>query len=103
MGIIIFGEKMKLELDKIFESFDGNRIFNDKSILQSNYRPEEIPHRGEQIKQIASILAPALRGERTSNIFLYGKTGTGKTLSIQYVQNKLLKRMQKESGFKVRI
>ncbi len=66
---------MKSELDKIFESFDGNRIFKDKSILQSNYRPEEIPHREEQIKQVASVLAPVLRGEKTSNLFLYGKTG----------------------------
>ena len=62
---------MGVELDKIFESFDGNRIFKDKSLLQSNYRPNDILHRGEQIKQMASILAPVLRGERTSNVFLY--------------------------------
>ncbi len=94
---------MKEELDKIFESFDGNRIFKNKSILQSNYRPEEIPHRGEQIKQIASILAPVLRGERTSNVFLYGKTGTGKTLSALYVKDELLKREKKDTDFKLRI
>lgn len=94
---------MKAELDKIFESFDGNRIFKDKSILQSNYRPEEIPHREEQIKQVASILAPVLRGERASNLFLYGKTGTGKTLSILYVRDELLKRVKKDSGFNLRI
>ncbi|MGA2130403.1 MAG: orc1/cdc6 family replication initiation protein [Candidatus Pacearchaeota archaeon] len=94
---------MKAELDKIFESFDGNRIFKDKSILQSNYRPEEIPHREEQIKQVASILAPVLRGERTSNLFLYGKTGSGKTLSILYVRDELLKRAKKDSDFNLRI
>lgn len=94
---------MKSELDKIFESFDGNRIFKDKSILQSNYRPEEIPHRGEQINQMASILAPVLRGEKTSNLFLYGKTGTGKTLSVLYVRDELLKRAKKDSDFNLRI
>ena len=94
---------MKNELDKIFESFDGNRIFKDKSILQSNYRPDEIPHREEQIKQVASILAPVLRGEKTSNLFLYGKTGTGKTLSILYVRDELLKRAKKDSDFNLRI
>jgi len=83
---------MKSELNKIFDSFDNNRIFNDKSVLQSNYRPDEIPHREEQIKQLASILAPVLRGERTSNLFLYGKTGTGKTLSILYLKDELIKR-----------
>ena len=64
---------MSYELDKIFETFDKNRIFKDKSLLQTNYKPEEIPHRAEQIKQIASILAPILRGERASNLFLMEK------------------------------
>jgi cell division control protein 6 len=94
---------MKEDLDKIFGSFSGNKIFKDKSILQSNYRPNEIPHREEQIKQIASILAPVLRGERTSNIFLYGKTGTGKTLSILYIKDELLKRAKKEEDFQLKI
>jgi archaeal cell division control protein 6 len=91
------------ELDKIFESFDNNGIFNDKSLLQSNYQPEDIPHRSKQIAQVASILAPVLRGERSSNLFLYGKTGTGKTLSIQYVRNELLKRVKQDADFKLRI
>ena len=86
---------MRIELDKIFESFDKNTIFKDKSLLQNNHHPKNIIHRDEQIKQIASILAPVLRGERPSNLFLYGKTGTGKTLSTQYVREELLKRVKK--------
>lgn len=94
---------MTEELDKIFDTFDKKGIFKDKSLLQINYQPEEILHRGEQIKQIASILAPVLRGEKASNLFLYGKTGTGKTLSIQYVKEQLLKRVKEYKGFNVRI
>lgn len=94
---------MREELDKIFKSFEGNKIFKDKSMLQSNYQPDEIPHREEQVKQVASILAPVLKGERTSNLFLYGKTGTGKTLSIHYVREELLKRVKKTDDFKLRI
>jgi cell division control protein 6 len=94
---------MKLEIDKIFDNFDKNDIFKDKSILQSNYAPNEIPHREEQIKQIASILAPVLRGEKTSNLFLYGKTGTGKTLAMRYVQEELYKRVKKDANFKLKI
>ncbi len=96
-------KKMKEELDKIFESFDKNIIFKDKSLLQINYTPELIHHRDEQIKQIASILAPVLRGEKTSNLFLYGKTGTGKTLSIKYVRDALFKRFKKDMKFDLRI
>jgi len=51
--------------------------------------PEEIKHRDEQIEQIANILAPALKGDKPSNLFIYGKTGSGKTLTINYVTNKL--------------
>src|SRR4030043_127744 len=91
------------ELDKIFEAFDNNGIFKDKTMLQNSYQPEEIPHRDKQIEQIASILAPVLRGDRTSNLFLYGKTGTGKTLSVQYVRNELIKRVKKDADFKLRI
>jgi len=92
------------ELDKIFESFDKKLIFKDKSVLQTNYQPKEIPYRDEQINQIASILAPVLRGERPSNLFLYGKTGTGKTLSVQYVKDGLLKRADaRQSDFALKI
>ena len=94
---------MGLELGKIFDSFDERNIFKEKSVLQSRCNPSEIPHREEQIKQIAMILAPILRGERTSNLFLYGKTGTGKTLSVNYVKDELLKRIKEESKVKVRI
>ncbi len=94
---------MKEELDEIFETFDKNTIFKDKSLLQSNYQPKDIIHRDEQIKQIASILAPILRGERPSNLFLYGKTGTGKTLSIQYVKDELLRRLKKDADFKLNV
>ena len=83
---------MVVKLDKIFDSANKNYIFKDKSVLQSNYTPGTIPHRDKQIEQVASILAPCLKGEKTSNLFVYGVTGTGKTLSIQYVKEELLKR-----------
>jgi len=83
---------MVVRLDKIFDSVAKSNIFKDKFVLQSNYTPETIPHRDKQIEQIASILAPCLKGEKTSNLFVYGLTGTGKTLSIQYVKDELLKR-----------
>ncbi len=90
--IHVSAAKMVIRLDKIFDSITKAKIFKDRFVLQANYTPDTIPHRDEQIAQIASIIAPALRGERPSNLFVYGKTGTGKTLSVQYVRQEMLKR-----------
>ncbi len=73
------------ELKNIFEKFlNSKSLFLDKKILQSNYTPDSIIHREEQIEQVAKILSPCLRLEKPSNLFIYGKTGTGKTLTIQH-------------------
>lgn len=80
------------ELDRIFDSVGSRSLFKNKQILQSNYSPGDIPHRDKQIEHIASILAPSLLGQKTSNIFIYGKTGTGKTLSVLHVANQLSER-----------
>lgn len=77
------------QLDKLFDSFATASVFKNKAVLQSNYAPSNIFHRQEQIEAIASILGPTLRGEKASNLFLFGKTGTGKTLTVQYVGTKL--------------
>jgi cell division control protein 6 len=94
------GDKMS-DLDKIFDSVNTRCLFKNKSILQSNYTPENIPHREKQIEHVASILAPSLLGQRTSNLFIYGKTGTGKTLSIQHVADELVKRAQESKMLRV--
>ncbi len=64
-------------------------LFTNKKIFQSNYTPETIPHREEQINTLAGILAPVIRAEKPSNLFIYGKTGTGKTLIATHVTEQL--------------
>lgn len=91
-----------VEVNKIFDSFMKESLFKSKLVLQTNYTPENIPHRDKEIEQIASILAPSLRGEKTSNLFVYGQTGTGKTLSVQFVKEQLLKRA-KETNVNLKI
>src|SRR3989338_7438227 len=92
---------MGAKLDKIFDSANKNNLFKDKFVLQTNYTPETIPHRDKEIEQVAAILAPCLKGEKTSNLFVYGNTGTGKTLSVQYVRSELLKRAGNSSGLRI--
>ena len=85
-------------LESFFEIFlKRESVFFDKGALQSSYIPENIPHRQEEQKQIANILAPALRREKISNVFIYGKTGTGKTLTVKHTTNKLIEVAEKEN------
>jgi cell division control protein 6 len=88
-------------VDKIFDSINTRTLFKNKTVLQSNYSPLEIPYRDKQIETVASILAPALIGQKTSNLFIYGKTGTGKTLTVQYVRGELLKRSKEEFPLRI--
>ncbi len=74
-----------------FEKFiKKDSIFKEKRVLQSNYSPDNIPHRENEINHIAQIIAPALKLDKPSNLFVYGKTGTGKTLSVKYTTNKIM-------------
>jgi cell division control protein 6 len=83
-------------LDKIFEGFlTGPKIFKNRDVMRSTYVPEELPHREDLITRIGQILAPILGGAATSNIFLYGKTGTGKTVVALHVLRRLIETCQK--------
>lgn len=80
-------------LDDVFDRFlKGTQIFKDREVMRHDYVPEKLPHREEQIRCFGEMLTPALKGSRCSNIFIYGKTGTGKTAVVRYVLNKLVQR-----------
>ena len=84
-------EKNQRPIDKIFNGFlMGPKIFKDRDVVQATYVPEDLPHRESQITRIGGILATILKGGVPSNIFLYGKTGTGKTAVVLYVLKRLV-------------
>lgn len=73
-------------LDGIFETYlTSPSIFKNRDVLRPTYVPDYLPHREEQIKRVGMILASTLKGGIPSNIFCYGKTGTGKTAVVKYV------------------
>jgi archaeal cell division control protein 6 len=81
----------KQKLTDLFENFlKKDEIFNEKKVLQISHMPDVVEHRETQINQIAKILAPSLKFNRPSNIFIYGKTGSGKTLSMKHIAQNML-------------
>lgn len=84
-------------LQNIFNNYvqEKTNFFKDRDALSSDYIPEETPHRDDQMKNLASILAPTLKGAKSSNVFIYGKTGTGKTVITRYVTTELNKMNEK--------
>jgi len=89
-------------LSSFFKKYLSQKsLFVDKEVLRIKYMPETILHRQEQMTQLASILAPVLRLELPSNVFIYGKTGTGKTLVTNHVLSELEK--ASEGGAQLRL
>jgi len=79
-----------MRLTSFFEEFlYKESLFTNKKVLLSSYAPETIKHRDKEIRKIANILAPTLKEEKPSNLFIYGNTGTGKTLTIKHVTNNM--------------
>jgi cell division control protein 6 len=80
-------------LSGVFDAFlRGDHIFKSREVLRHDYVPEVLPHREEQVRFVGEVVAPVLKGDRCSNIFVYGKTGTGKTATLKYVLSKLAQR-----------
>jgi cell division control protein 6 len=89
-------------LDDVFENFvKGAKLFKDREVLRHDYLPDKLPHRESQIRLLGGAVAPVLKDARCSNIFIYGKTGTGKTAVTKYVLSHL-EAKAKEYGASVR-
>lgn len=89
-------------LDDVFKRFvNGSALFKDREALRHDYLPENLPHREEQIRLLGQTVAPVLKEARCSNLFIYGKTGTGKTAVTKYVLSHL-ETSAKEFGAQVK-
>ena len=64
-------------------------LFEDKSILSEEYRPDVIVERDEEIDAYRTALKDVLFGRNPSNVFIYGKTGVGKTAVTEYILHAL--------------
>lgn len=65
------------------------RIFLDELPLREQYQPDRLLERDEELEQYQNALQPVINGAPPRNIFLYGKTGVGKTAATNYLLDHL--------------
>ena len=88
-------------LDQLLDAAESDtQIITDRTTLHFTYMPDTILHRDAEQKQVAQMLLPILRGSRPSNLLVYGKPGTGKTLVVRRVISKIQERA-KNSKFPI--
>ena len=64
-------------------------MFTNRSIITPHYTPEKLPFREKQIEEISTVLSTAIHGGKPDNLFIYGKVGTGKTVTVNNVLSQL--------------
>lgn len=60
-------------------------IFEDEDVLREDYQPMTLEEREEELEKFKAYLQPVINGKQPRNIFLYGKTGVGKTAATKYL------------------
>lgn len=89
---------MVQERTTIFDPFLKDQsqplFLKDRHYLRPEYIPDYLPHRDKILSQLAAILSTALKGERPSNILIFGKTGTGKTACVKFIGKELKRKVE---------
>jgi cell division control protein 6 len=80
----------------------GKSIIKNRDILHFTYIPNTILHRKNEQEQVTQSLLPILKQSRPSNLLVYGKPGTGKTLVVKKVLSKIQERVEK-SNFPIKL
>jgi cell division control protein 6 len=77
--------------DMLLEFDEQGGLIRDRSLLDPNYVVEEdrIVGRDEQLQEVTKMLRVALGDNRPPNLFLYGPSGTGKSLITKAVCNNI--------------
>jgi len=73
----------------------GKSLILNREILHFTYIPKVILHRDSEQEKVTQSLIPILKKSRPSNLLVYGKPGTGKTLVVRKVLLKIQNRVEK--------
>lgn len=64
-------------------------IFRSEDMLREDYQPDSISGRQSVLTEYKTALQPVVNGAQPRNVFLYGKTGVGKTAVSRYLLDQL--------------
>ena len=64
-------------------------IFENETVLRDEYTPDDLLERDDELAAYQNALRPVINGAPPKNIFLYGQTGVGKTISTDLVLSQL--------------
>jgi len=88
--------------ENIFQKhLSQNSVFSNRTIITPHYTPAKLPFRDRQIDEISQILSTSLQGAKPDNIFVYGKVGTGKTVTVNHVLSQLCEFISKSNNSQV--
>lgn len=90
-------------VERLFEAAEaGQMLIQNREILHFTYIPDVIRHRDTEQKQVAQSLLPILKQSKPSNLLVYGKPGTGKTLVVRKILDQIRERVDR-SEFPIRL
>lgn len=81
----------------------GKTIIKDRNVLHFSYLPTTILHRKNEQEKILQSLSPILKHSRPSNLLIYGKPGTGKTLVVKKILKLIINDNAKENKFPIKL
>lgn len=77
-----------------FEFKPTASIFKNRNALTEHWTPDQLVGRDEELREYHTALQPVIENEIPSNVFLYGKSGVGKTAATRF----LLQRLKRDAA-----